>query len=119
MIKYKEKLSKGERSLLIAVSLFSALVLGIVYWQYTLEVNPLISLPAKTPELPHPYAQAYYDRACDQLNELQITAGGKQYSYGYYELEPFCGGDTNEQENARKRWPRDSLCRHGPWPKRL
>ena len=54
MTKQKESLSKGERTLLIIVGIFVVMMLALVYWQYTLEVKPVITVPVRKVMLPHP-----------------------------------------------------------------
>ncbi len=102
MTKKKERLSRGERTLLIAVSIFATLLLAHAYWHYTLEINPVISLPAPAPApvLPHPNARDYYDRACSMLRGLPVTAGRRSYTYGFNELLQFCQGNAQAPVNA-------------------
>ena len=92
-------LSKTEKLLFIAVCIFAAVLLGIAYWHYTLEINPVISLPVLV--LPHPNAREYYTRAGEKIGDLQVTVGGRNCTYGIDELESLCGTSENSRVAAK------------------
>ncbi len=78
------KLTKGEKVLLLAVGLFVALLLGIVYLRYTLEINPVITLPALV--LPQANAFGYCVRASELLDKQMGALGESRFN----DLERFC-----------------------------
>ncbi len=85
------------------MSFFAALLLGLAWWYYTLEVNPVIAIPA--PVLPHPNAREYFVRAGDQVGDVQVTAGHQRYSYGIDELESCFAPDARSRSLARSLMP--------------
>ncbi len=85
------KLSKSERGLLIAAIIFTALLLGVLYWRYTLEINPVISVPAPVPAYLN--SLEYYARASEMVGALKATASGR--SYGLNDLKSFWLSNLN------------------------
>ena len=62
-MKHREPLTRGERNLLIATTLFVAFIAALAWWWTSINAMPVVNIP--TPQMPTPNARDYYIRACN------------------------------------------------------
>jgi len=74
----KKALSKGEKKLLTAVILFVVMIGGIGYWFYSININPVVSIP--TPAMPEPNALNAYLNAYSLIVPSIYTPAGSHPS---------------------------------------